>query len=222
MTEAKQEDSKGTGKKARPAWQKIAVVALVLGGAIWLWEEVLEYHVVPKRWGTVEEGTFYRSGQLSSTLVKRTLERHGIEVIVDLTHELPDDKYQQAELAAARELGIEHNRFPLRGDGTGDIGNFAKAVAKIVEAREQDKTVLLHCAAGVQRTGAVLAAYRVLVEGKSPEFAMKELRRNKWHPRDNPALLEHFNAHLGELAALLVEQGVIDEVPEPLPLLPAP
>ncbi len=222
MAETTQEQDQVAPKKGRPAWQKIALVAIVLGGAVWLWEEVLEYHVVPKRWATVEEGCFYRSGQLSPTLVKRTLERHGIDVIVDLTGEVPGDKYQQAELAAARELGIEHNRFPLRGDGTGDIGNFAKAVAKLVEARKQDKTVLLHCAAGVQRTGAVLAAYRVLVEGKSPEFAVKELRRNKWDPRDNPALLEHFNEHLGELAALLVEQGVIDKVPEPLPLLPAP
>jgi hypothetical protein len=58
----------------------------------------------------VEEGDFYRSGQLLSTLIKRMLDRNRIEVIADLTHELPDDKFQQAVLAAARELRIKHNR----------------------------------------------------------------------------------------------------------------
>lgn len=216
LVDAKKKPSSKSGLK------NVILVVCIVGGGIWLWEEVIEDRVIPKRWGTVKEGSIYRSGQLSSALVERTLRNHGIEVIVDLTHELPDDRNQQAELRAAEKLGIQHVRFPLRGDGTGDITNYARAIAAVVEAERAGRRVLLHCAAGVQRTGGVLACYRLLVEGQSPKPVVKELMGHKWDPKDNPALLEYVNENLGRLAVLLQEMGVIDSIPDPLPVLRVP
>jgi protein tyrosine/serine phosphatase len=196
-----------------------AGVILILCGAMWLWAELVEDRVVPKRWATVERDCIYRSGQLSPSLVKKTLKRHKIAVIVDLTDDTPQDKDQQAEKRAAQELGIRLTRFPLRGNGTGDIAAYAGAISELVTARREGKPVLVHCHAGVMRTGGVIACYRLLIERRTPHFVIEELRENRWDPVDGRALLDYINEHLGELAAMLLDAGVIDEIPSPLPVL---
>ena len=50
----------------------IGVIVAVIGGGIWVWEEVLEDRLIPKRFGVVVPGSIYRSGQLSPTLILTT------------------------------------------------------------------------------------------------------------------------------------------------------
>jgi protein tyrosine/serine phosphatase len=175
---------------------------------------------IPKRWGVVEEGKIYRSGQLSQHLVKQMLESNRIQVVVDLTWDDPNEPNHQAEIAAITELGIERRLCPLLSDGTGDVHIYARAVSEVAAAAREGKTVLVHCAAGAQRTGGVVALYRMLVQGKSPEFALAEMRKYKYDPERSPRLLEYVNAHVGEIAADLVGDGTIERIPQPLPKLP--
>jgi protein-tyrosine phosphatase len=176
---------------------------------------------VPKRWGVVDEGKIYRSGQLSRHLVKQMLESNRIQVVVDLTWDDPNEPHHVAEVAAIADLGIERRLCPLLSDGTGDVHIYARAVSEVASAAREGKTVLVHCAAGAQRTGGVVALYRMLVQGKSPEFALAEMRKYKYDPALSPRLLEYVNAHVGEIAADLVRDGTIERVPEPLPQLRA-
>ena len=148
-----------TDKKSRLVW----LAVLLVGGGIWLWEDVIEDRVIPKRFGVVKEGRIYRSGQLSASLIKRTLVKYKIGVIVSLSGD-SDDVDKNAERQAAAELGIERLVFPLGGNGTGDINNYAEAIAAICEAQEKGNPVLVLCAAGAQRPGGVVATYRLLVE----------------------------------------------------------
>jgi protein tyrosine phosphatase (PTP) superfamily phosphohydrolase (DUF442 family) len=200
---------------------RVILVVCLLGGAGWFWEDVAKDRLIPKRWATVEEGRIYRSGQLSAALVRKMLVRHGIKVIVTLTGEIPHDPDQEAENKAAEELGIELLRFPLSGNGTGDVHRYVEAVAAIVEAKRQAKPVLVHCAAGAQRTGGVIACYRLLVEGRPPAYVLDEMRRCGWKPKDT-ALLVYLNQNLGTIAALLHERGIIQTPSEPLPVLSVP
>ena len=62
----------------------LAVIAAIIGGGIWLWEVVLEYKFIPKRFGVVEAGAIYRSGQLSPEMIGKTLRKHAIEIVVSL------------------------------------------------------------------------------------------------------------------------------------------
>jgi protein tyrosine phosphatase len=78
--------------------------------------------------------------------------------------------------------------------------------------------VLVHCAAGAYRTGGVVAAYRMLVQGGSPADAWAEMKRYDWDDSE-PQLPDYLNSNMAELAAQLVQLGVIDEVPDPLPVL---
>jgi len=195
------------------------LVVLLIGGGIWVWEDVIKYRVIPKRFGVVKDGLVYRSGRLSAALVKRTLAKYGIRKVVDLTHNEPDNRDQQAEKKAAAELGIEIMRFTLRGDGTGDIKNYARAIAAIVEAERANEPILVHCAAGAQRTGGVIAAYRLLVQKESPSFVLDELARYGWDPEDDTIVLTYLNSHMGELAGMLKQMSIIDNIPSPLPVL---
>lgn len=222
MTDDSQQEAAPITIRNTSRWTPILRILLVIaiaGLVIWLWKNVLEDRLIPKRWGIVQAGKIYRSGRLSAALVTRTLRKNNIAVIIDLTGDKPSDKDQNAEKKAAVELGIERLNFPLKGNGTGDINNYAQAIAAIADAKRKSKPVLVHCAAGTQRTGGVIACYRMLVEKKSPSFAYAELLRYDWKDKPDQILLNYINSNMAKLAALLKEMGVIDEVPNPLPVI---
>ena len=82
--------------------------------------------------------------------------------------------------------------------------------------------MLVHCSAGSQRTGGVVAMFRVLIQKRSPESAVAELEQYDWQPNKDQVLLDYLNSHIGELARLLVEMDVIEKIPNTLPVLHPP
>ena len=200
----------------------ILFALLVLAVAVPIaWNNGLRDQFIPRNFGVVEPGRLYRSGQISARLIEPTLKRYGIESIVALADAGMKPADQAAEERAATGLGVERNVFPLSGDGTGRLEEYADAIAAIDRAVHQGKPVLVHCVAGAQRSGGVIAAYQVLVEKRSPQEAFAEMRRFGHDPHDNPHLLEYLNDHMGELGRRLVELGVIDQVPDPIPVVKA-
>lgn len=186
----------------------LTTIALIIAGA-GIWEFALKDRLIAKRWGVVEPGQIYRSGQLSRYLVERVLKEQNIRVVIDLTDIDPLDADQAAERAVLTRLGIESKRFPLAGDGTGDLGQYAAAIREICAAVEQGKPVLVHCHAGAQRTGGVVAAYRLLVQQRSVEETRREMTRYGWDSRRDAILLDYLNEHLAELANRLAADGII-------------
>ena len=184
-----------------------------------MWEEALEDRIIPKRFGVVEPGQIYRCGRLHRALVEETLKKYDIARIVDLTGGYPKDQDQKAEARAAEALGIKRVEIYLHGDGTGDIRQYAEAIAFIHNAVRDNKPVLVHCAAGAQRTGGVIAAYRMLVQHKPPAEVHQEMTKYGWNPAKDTAVLQYLNSHMRELADMLVAKGVLDRIPEPLPQL---
>lgn len=199
-------------------WVVLGVLLILIGGGIAA-VAVRELGDARRNFATVEPGRLYRSGQLSPAVVEQTLKECNIRVVVDLTHALPDDPAQKAELAACSRLGVEHLRFPLHGDGTGDVEQYIAAIAAVQRAQSKGEAVLVHCVAGAQRTGGVVAAYRMLVEHQSPEAAMHEMEAAGWKPRDT-ALRDYLNKNMGPIAEGLAKRHVIEKVPAPLPQLP--
>jgi protein tyrosine/serine phosphatase len=195
----------------------LLIVAAILGHIVW--HNIIKDQFVPKRFAEVIPGHLYRSGQISGRLIEAVLRQYDIEIVIDLNaHEEKWLVDQLAEEQAARNLEIEHLRLPLRGDGTGDIGVYARAIEEIARAQREDKTILVHCAAGTRRTGGVVAAYLMLVEGASTDVVMSELGRHGSRLSESK-LLAYLNESSGALARILVEDGLIDAVPEVLPRL---
>jgi protein tyrosine/serine phosphatase len=214
------ETESAKSRRRRIRWV-VAVIAILIAVIAVNHQQVtaLRDRFIPKRWGVVEEGKIYRSGQLSRHLVRETLEANHIQTVVDLTWDDPSELNHIAELAAISELGIERKLCPLQPDGTGDVHIYAQAVAEVARAAREGKPVLVHCAAGTQRTGGVVAFYRLLVEGKLPAFTFAEMRKYNYDPQRSPKLLKYVNEHIAEVAEDLVRDGIIERVPDPLPRL---
>lgn len=177
------------------------------------WKEHIEDRIIPKRWGVVEQGSIYRSGQLHPALVERVLVDHNISVIVDLNGKRAGKVEHETEDNVAEQLGIDKNRYPLNGNGTGDIEQYALAIAAIAAAVESQKPVLVHCSAGSQRTGGVLAMYRVLVQQSPVKSVLEEMERYNWDPKKDQVLAAYLDENVETLAKRLVSLSVIDEVP---------
>ena len=209
-------ESAGKTKKSSPLIPVLILVTIGIG--IWIFDSVKD-DIFPKRFGVVKEGVLYRSGQISSTLVKRVLEEHNIQVIIDLTGTDPSNSDQVAEIQTAKELGIERCTYPLSGKGTGDVNSYIQALCTLHQAIEDQKPALIHCAAGTQRTGGATALYRLLFEKQSPESVVEEMKHYDWSYRDNPDLLDYLNKNMPVICNALHEKGVLDEIPDPIPVL---
>ncbi len=203
----------------RCRWLLLAIaLAAFVAGAFW-WDQH-KGNYFPKNFGVVEPGQIYRSGQLSPALIKKTLTNNNVKVVISLENYNPKKPLQKAEFDACRELGIERLNFPLAGNGTGDVNSYVSAIAAMDAAVKEGNPVLVHCAAGAQRTGGVIAAYELLVRGKSPAEVRREMLRYGWKAHE-VVLLNYVNTHLAEIATKLVARKIIDRVPDPLPQIPA-
>ncbi|MGH7201237.1 MAG: fused DSP-PTPase phosphatase/NAD kinase-like protein [Planctomycetaceae bacterium] len=209
--------SSGESVTLRQWWLWAVVAAVFFGAAVYVWDEHFKYKYTAKRFGEVVPNRLYRSGQISKWMIEPTLRAHRIGVVIDMNGLDRTDVHQQAELAVVERLGIEHHRFPLAGDGTGDITRYADAIAVIARCDRKGVPVLVHCHAGVQRAGGVVACYRLLVLGDDLEEVLRGLRRYGWTRRSNEKLLIYLDEHMQQLAGMLVERGVIETVPDPLP-----
>jgi len=207
--------------RRRWLWAALVGLMVVLIAIPIAWNNGLRDQIIPRNFGVVEPGRLFRSGQISARLIERTLKKNGIESIVALSDSGMKPADLEAEEQAAAKLGIERNVFPLSGDGTGKLEEYTDAITAIDHAIHDGKPVLVHCVAGAQRTGGVIAAYRLLVEKQSPEQAFAEMRRFGHDPHDNPHLLDYLNTHMAELARQLLAKGVIDQVPDPIPVVRA-
>jgi protein tyrosine/serine phosphatase len=196
----------------------VSLMAVLSGSTVLLWKKVIRDRLIPKRWAVVKKHRIYRSGRIAARLMRRTLAGHKIKVIVDLTGDNPRNPSQTAEKSAAAQLGIKLHRFTLRGSGTGDVNLYAEAVAAVIQAEKQGQPVLIHCAAGVQRTGGVIAFYRLLVDKNPPEVVMDELIKNGFNPKRNHKLIPYINKNLSRIAMILHEKGLIEQVPRLTPL----
>jgi predicted protein tyrosine phosphatase len=197
----------------------LASVALLV--AAWLaWKDIVAPRLFPKRFGVVVDHALYRSGRIHPSLLPTVLDRYGIDDIVALTYTASGSRYQSFESSLAAERGIRVQNFPLEGDGTGDPATIVDALVAIHDAIARDEQVLVHCAAGTERTGAVIYLYRTLVLGESADSAYAELLRYGHRPTRNPKLEAFLNANMSQFADALVARGVIRAPPVPLPRLP--
>ncbi len=177
------------------------------------WKAGVQYQFYPKRFGTVVEGKIYRSAEISSRLLPGILKKYNIKVIITFTD------IEKSETTTTQNLGIELLPFPLRGDGTGDPNTYIKAIAAINSACLDNKPVLVHCSAGANRTGGVIAVYRLLIEKEDASKVVKEMESYGWNGKGNKNLIPFLNSNMKTIAVMLQEMGVIKQIPEPIPQL---
>lgn len=195
-------------------------MALLLVSGWVLWIQFGKDLTFPRNFSAVESGLVYRSGRLSVTTAESALRDNNIGAVVSLIsdNDKPEDALPMKQ--AVELLGIQRVVFPMNGNGIATPERYALAVEAMVEATKQGRPVLVHCNAGAQRTGGVVATYQMLVRQVDPRLAMREMVLRGHDRERNPRLVPWLNENMGTIATILARQGVIDRVPSPLPQLP--
>lgn len=132
----------------------------------------------------------YRGGQPKGKGYTN-LKKKGVDIIVDLRLSGKGTERRNVEQAGMSYVSIPwHCLFPKDKD-------FAEFLLLLRE--NKNKKVFVHCRYGDDRTGMMIAAYRMAVEGWTPEEARKEMNKFGFHHvicHPLESYEEHFPEHL--------------------------
>jgi protein tyrosine/serine phosphatase len=113
----------------------------------------------------------YRGGQPAAGGLKKLAEL-GIKTVVNLRGE---DNLTRAEEAEAKALGLHYYAVPMPGLSRPSDAQ-VKQVMAIIDNQE-NWPVFIHCKHGADRTGTIIACYRIAKENWTDERAISEARQ---------------------------------------------
>ncbi len=151
----------------------------------------------------VEDGVLYRSGQLTPAGLDRVIHDYGIKSVVTLrttrTAALPPDTWEEGVCASK---GVNHFRIVPRVWGADEKGEVPaeQAVQEFLAVMEKKENhpVLVHCFAGIHRTGTMCAIFRMEYHGWTVERAMEEMQLYGFAPED---MHQHIAVYLRDYEA---------------------
>jgi protein tyrosine/serine phosphatase len=130
------------------------------------------------------------------------LKKLGIDVVVNLRHE-------STEISRERELvqaqGMQYVSIPWRGSQNPDNGQIAQFL-ELLHAKP-DKHVFVHCQRGAERTGVMVACYRMSEEGWTAAKALTEMEQFGFRG----LLFGHLKKFVREFPSLLVSDPLLQK-----------
>ncbi len=173
------------------------VLALIVAAPL-VYSSHQDYHLRNLR--VVEDGVLYRCGQLTPAGLDRVCHDYGIKTIVTLraskrnVYDTPQDAWEE-DFCAARNL--KHVRIVPRVWGADETGEIPaeEAVQEFLAVmdKKENQPVLVHCFAGIHRTGTMCAVFRMKYNGWTVERAMEEMQLYGFSPED---MHQHIGAYL--------------------------
>jgi len=113
----------------------------------------------------------YRGAQPQRGGLKK-LSELGIKTVINLRGESEDTRKEQADAEAA---GMRYFNIPMSGLGRPTDQQVERALT-VIDARE-NWPVFVHCQRGADRTGVIIAVYRILHSQWTAEQAIDEAKR---------------------------------------------
>ena len=152
--------------------RRVLLALAVLAGAgtavLWLW-----WPGAPKRFAVVEPGRLYRCGDITPRQLEHLARTHPLRTVLSLLD--PDVPESIAERAAAKRLGLHWVNVPLPGNGASTPAQRERIKAVLFDPNAAP--ILVHCAAGTNRTGLAVGMYRLHEQGWTVEQVLSEMRR---------------------------------------------
>jgi protein tyrosine/serine phosphatase len=167
-----------------------AVVALIVGVPAVYFRSLYAY---AKRLRVVEPGRYYRSGQMTAEGFTDAIRRYGIRTVVNVQDEFPDpdldasywDTHTVKEKALCESLGVRYVHLMPDLVARYAVPPLRPRVIEPFLALLDDPAsypVLVHCHAGLHRTGVLTAVYRMEYQGWTPLEAWQEMRAEGFGP----------------------------------------
>jgi protein tyrosine phosphatase (PTP) superfamily phosphohydrolase (DUF442 family) len=170
------------------AWQVLLVgslAALLFGVAPFVHFRMTYAH--GKRLREVDPGRVYRSGQMTADGFAEAVARFGLRTIINVQDDFPDPDIACAfwtrqtvkESELCRRLGVRYVALApdlIRRQRVGI--DHPQVIDEFLDLLDRESTypVLIHCKAGLHRTGVLCAVYRMEYQGWSPAAAYRELK----------------------------------------------
>src|SRR5579883_2579096 len=165
-----------------PMWAKIVLLAALWTSA----PGVPNFHKV--------NDNLYRGGQPSREGFQ-SLAKLGVKTVVDLR--IPDGQ-SNAEKKLVESLGMRYIHIPLHGGETPTQSDIDRAFAVLLDQAQWP--VFVHCREGKDRTGMIIACYRISHDGwtniralaEAKSYAIREIRPamesyiKQYHPPNPP------------------------------------
>jgi protein tyrosine/serine phosphatase len=190
-------------RKRRP-WVALVVVAALIPGA-WFGLNGLGYvledpsdYPGPAKFATVEKDVLYRSGMLSIEDFSRLVKEHGIKTVLCVrggTSSPLQNAWFRRETGFCEQNGIRFVHAPMI---SADSEKNPRAVERFWELVDDPsaRPILVHCEAGVDRTGVLSYLYRIHRQGWTAEAAHREMMELGASKRRVDPILEQ----VGEMA----------------------
>ncbi len=144
--------------------------------------------VTLRNFHVVEDGVLYRSGQLSPEAFARVLDEYRIKTVVTLRGKRDKDRPfpDEWEAAACETRGARHVRIEPQvwtPDDQGDIPaeHNVERFFEVMRDR-RNHPVLVHCFAGIHRTGTMCALYRLEFDRWGEASALAEMHACGFEP----------------------------------------
>lgn len=124
---------------------------------------------IPTSFSWVIKGQLAASGWPSSRGQVLWLEKQGVRSILTLTEAALPEAWLEGTGVSARHIAMSDHAPPT-------MEGLKESTTYIASQLGAGKAVLVHCLAGVGRTGCVLACYLIERDGKSADQAIDEVR----------------------------------------------
>lgn len=155
----------------------LVVILLITAPVAYAWQVQNDM----RAFKVVRAGVLYRSGQMTRAGLERVVHEHGIRTVISLRDaavpgQPPPDRDEERY---CRQYEINFYRLPPRSwwarVGPPPVEPNVRKFREIL-ADPQNHPILVHCFAGIHRTGAYCAIYRMEHEGWSNEQAIGEVK----------------------------------------------
>lgn len=172
------------------------IAVAIVGGPALYWR--MNY-VNERRFREVAPNMFYRCGQMTADGFREKLRTHKIRLVVNLQDENPDpllpdnywDRPHIHESQVCVEEKVRYTFLSFAGDrgllprNQASTKNRPKVIDDFLALCDDPNNypMLIHCAAGLHRTGALTAIYRMEYDRWPVADAVRELRANGYGDR---------------------------------------
>ncbi len=193
--------------KLRGLWITLLVIVIPIGGYFGVKEIQDENPLLNLE--VVVPGKLIRSGQPAAEDIDDIDREYGINTILCLNRREKEWVREYAKAEGIKVLGMEMSAddpptddqlrlfFDMLSGDTVDLTSYGDAVVKWSKSEplqlQFEQPILVHCIGGSDRTGVMVALYRITYQGWTKEQAKKEMMMHMHIPPVHPALFQYIN-----------------------------